>query len=176
MSILGSYSKFDGFTYIKYQKGGVRDPFGNPVLSDGYNGVDVYRFDIEFAYRLTNKKRYFFKPFGGLGIQSSKWNGFDLLYVPVNGPDYIETEPTIAKTYGRTQIVPTLGMKTGWVFWKRLELNFTVKGVYGFIPYQRLTLKYQYKGEVQPDAVYVSDGTGWFFNVGIGYRFAKLIK
>jgi hypothetical protein len=78
--------------------------------------------------------------------------------------------------YNTLQLTPTAGIKLGWVLWKRIDIGFNVQGVLGFKPYQKIFLKYNYKGEIQPDAEYSANGTGVFVSFGIGYRFAKLVK
>lgn len=97
------------------------------------------------------------------------WNNGE----PVNGPNYFELEPMSAEPMNTTQIVPSIGFRTGFVFWKRLDIGLGIQGVYAFKPYQKMYLKYQYKGVVQPMAEYESTGTGLFVTFGIGYRFAK---
>jgi hypothetical protein len=81
-----------------------------------------------------------------------------------------------AESRNTDQIVPVLGLSTGFVFWKRIDIGLFIQGVYAFKPYQKMTIKYQYKGEVQPTAIYESTGTGLFFGLSLGYRFARLIK
>ena len=176
ISLIGSYSNFCGVTYIKYKLGGFLDAWGNTIGADGWNGTNIHRLDLLAGYNLMNLKRYYLKPIGGLGIQVSRLNGWGILEVPVNGPDYIQTEPIIADAYNTFQIVPTLGLKTGFVLWKHFDIGFQVQGILGYKPYQKLTLKYKYKGVLQPDAIYVSDGTGIYYTLSIGYRFAKFIK
>jgi hypothetical protein len=176
LSIMGSYFMFSDVTWINYAIGGYLDPWGNPIGGSGWRNVNVHRLDLAACYNITKFKRYYLKPFGGIGLQASIKNDWGLLVVPVSGPDYIQTEPMIAEAYNTFQVVPTAGIKTGWVFWKRLDIGFTVQGVYGYKTYQKLTLKYAYKGVVQPDAIYGSNGTGIFYTLGIGYRFARWIK
>ena len=176
ISLIGSYSNFCGYTYVNFQVGGYQDPWGNSFGGTGFAGVKIHRLDLLMGYNLMKSKRYYLKPIGGLGLQVSRERGVGLLEVPVNGPDYIQTEPMIADPYNTFQIVPTLGLKTGFVFWKHLDIGFQVQGVLGYKPYQKLTLKYKYKGVLQPDAIYASDGTGIYYTLTIGYRFAKFIK
>ncbi len=82
----------------------------------------------------------------------------------------------IAKAYNTFQAVPTGGIKIGFVLWKHLDIGIQAQGIYGYKPYQKLTLKYKYKGVEQPDAIYASDGTGIYYTLSVGYRFAKFIK
>ena len=96
--------------------------------------------------------------------------------LPINGPNYFELEPISADPRNTMQIVPSLGLHTGFVFWKRLDIGLSFQGVYGYKPYQKMYFKYQYKGISQPSAEYEATGTGLFVTFGIGYRFAKWIK
>ena len=176
ISLIGNYSNFCGYTYINFVKGGFLDPWGNSNGAIGFAGVKIYRLDLLTGYNIMNLKRYYLKPIGGLGLQVSRERGVGLLEIPVNGPDYIQTEPMIADPYNTFQIVPILGLKTGFILGKYLDIGFQVQGILGYKPYQKLTLKYKYKGVIQPDAIYASDGTGIYYSLSIGYRFAKFIK
>jgi hypothetical protein len=176
ISFIGTYNYFRGSTYINFAIGGYKDFGGSDIGGEGWYGTNIYRFDLLVAYKLTKLKRYYFKPFGGIGLQASRSRGIGIFQNLVNGPDYIGIEPTEAEPYNTFQITPTGGIKTGFVFWKRLDIGLQVQGVYGYKPYQKLTLKYKYKGIVQPNAIYASDGTGLFYTFSIGYRFARFIK
>jgi hypothetical protein len=179
-SVVSSYSKFNGCTLIYFGEGGWIGRDGTPISAYGFcYGVKVHRFDIGVSYNLMHKKRkFYFKPFIFLGLQKSKLTGVSFWGdgEPVNGPDYFELEPMRAEPMNTTQIVPSSGFRTGFVFWKRLDIGLSVQGVYAFKPYQKMYLRYQYKGVVQPMAEYESTGTGLFVALGIGYRFAKWIK
>ncbi|MBN8682503.1 MAG: hypothetical protein J0L99_07615 [Chitinophagales bacterium] len=178
-SIFSSYSKYDGCTFIYFEPGGWIAGGGEALATGSCQGVKLHRFDLGVSYLLTKKnKKFYFKPFVGAGLQVSRkteWE-FGLPGLPINGPHYFELEPMEAIPMNTSQIVPSLGFRTGFVFWKRLELGLGVHGVYAFRPYQKMYLKYQYKGTVQPMAEYESTGTGLFVTLGVGYRFAKLIK
>jgi len=149
-------------------------------LANGFcAGVDIHRFDLGYSYLLTKKnKKFYFKPSVSAGLQLSRKTGVEFWRdgLPINGPSYFELEPMEAIPMNTTQIVPSLGFRTGFVFWKRLDIGLGVQGVYAFKPYQKMYLKYQYKGVVQPMAEYESTGTGLFVTLGVGYRFAKWIK
>lgn len=179
-SIIASYLKFDGCTVMYFEKGGWLAG-GGVALAKGFcGGVDLHRLDLGVAYLLTRgKKKFYFKPFIGAGLQLSRKTGAEFWRIdglPINGPNYFELEPMDAKAMNTAQVVPSLGFRTGFLFWKRLDIGLGFQGVYAFKPYQKLYLKYQYKGVVQPTAEYESTGTGLFVTLGIGYRFAKLIK
>ena len=178
-SIISSYMKFDGCTFMYFEPGGWIGG-GGVALGKGFcKGVKLHRFDISSAYLITKKsKKFYLKPFVGAGLQLSRTTGweFGLPGLPIDGPDYFELEPMEAVPMNTTQIVPSLGFRTGFVFWKRLDLGLGIQGVYAFRPYQKMYLKYQYKGVIQPMAEYESTGTGLFVTLGVGYRFAKLIK
>lgn len=178
-SLFTSYSKYDGCTFIYFEPGGWIAGGGNSLAKGACYGVKLHRFDLGFSYLLTKKnKRFYFKPLFAIGVQLSRRTGWEygIPGLPINGPKYYELEPMEAVFMNTNQIVPSLGFRTGFVFWKRLDLGFGVQGVYAFKPYQKMYLKYHYNGVVQPTAEYESTGTGLFVALGIGYRFAKLIK
>jgi len=178
-SLHTSYSKYDGCTLVYFEPGGWIAGGGYALALGFCGGIKLHRFDLGISYLLTQKnKRFYFKPFVGAGLQRSKKTGWEFWRegLPINGPSYFELEPMSAEPMNTTQIVPSLGFRTGFVFWKRLDIGLGVQGVYAFKPYQKMYLKYQYKGEVQPMAEYESTGTGLFVTLGVGYRFAKLIK
>ena len=179
-SIAASYTQFNGCTLIYFEEGGWVGRDGNPI--DGYgfcNGIKIHRFDIGASCNvMKNKRKFYLKPCIWVGLQKSSLTGVSFWddAEPVNGPNYFELEPMSAEPMNTTQIVPSLGFRTGFVFWKRLDVGLSFQGVYAFKPYQKLSLKYQYKGLVQPMAEYESTGTGLFVSLGVGYRFAKWIK
>jgi hypothetical protein len=178
-SIIGIYGKFRGCTNIPFRLGSFVDA-GGVIVGKGFcAGVNVRRYDVGMAYLLTKRNRKFYlKPFLAAGLQTSRVTGVEYWNdgTPVNGPDYFELEPVIAEPRNTVQVVPSLGFRTGFVFWKRLDINLSVQGVYGFKAYQKMYMKYQYKGVIQPPAEYEATGTGVFVMLGAGYRFAKLIK
>lgn len=178
-SLLASFIKYDGCTFIYFEPGGWVAGGGDALARGFCSGIDLHRFDLGLSYLLTRKnKKFYFKPFISAGLQLSRKTGVEFWRdgLPINGPNYFELEPMEAIPMNTTQIVPSLGFRTGFVFWKRLDLGLGVQGVYAFRPYQKMYLKYQYKGIPQPMAEYESTGTGLFVTLGIGYRFAKLIK
>lgn len=179
-SIVLSYSKFNGCTLIYFEQGGWIGTDGTPISAYGFcGGVKVHRFDIGVSYNLLdNKRKFYFKPGIFLGLQKTNLTGWSFWgdAEPINGPHYFELEPMSAEPMNTTQLVPSLGFRTGFVFWKRLDVGLGVQGVYAFKPYQKMYLKYEYKGTPQPMAEYESTGTGLFVTLGVGYRFAKLIK
>ena len=93
-----------------------------------------------------------------------------------DGPDYVQTAPRILNSQNTGQITVSTGLKTGFVFWKRLDVGLTIQGIYAAKTYQQLYYDYNYKGVPQPTAVFSSTGIGFFYTLGIGYRFAKYIK
>jgi hypothetical protein len=179
-SINATYSKFKGCTFIFFEEGGYIN-CGGEILAKGFcDGVKIHRLGFDVSRQLSKHgKKYYFSPYGGLNIQISRKTGVEYWRYdgcPINGPNYFEEEPPIAEPLNTTQIVPSLGFRTGFLFWKRIDLGLGVQGVYAFKPYQKMYLKYQYKGTPQPEAEYESTGTGVFVTIGVGYRFAKLIK
>ena len=179
-SLTGSYSKYDGCTFILFEEGGYIGG-GGTILAKGYcGGVDINRYDLGVSYLLTkSNKKIYVKPFLGAALQVTCKTGWDYWSddgLPVNGPDYFELEPISGEAKNTTQIVPTVGLRMGFVFWERIDFGLSVQGVYAFKPYQKMALKYHYKGVIQPTAEYESTGTGLFVTLGVGYRFAKLIK
>ncbi|MEO0273387.1 MAG: hypothetical protein ABIM30_09975 [candidate division WOR-3 bacterium] len=180
LSVVCTYSKFNGCTLIYFEPNGWIGRDGTPIEASGFcHGVKVHRFDVGLSYNLLkHNKKLYFKANTSIGIQMSRKTGVEIWNdaEPVNGPNYFELGPISAEPMNTTQIVPSLGFRTGFVFWKRLDLGLGVQGVYAFRAYQKMYLEYQYKGVVQPMAEYESTGTGLFVTLGIGYRFAKLIK
>ncbi len=135
-------------------------------------GVDVHKFIIGVNYNLLNpKSKCFLVPSIGIGVLQSKENGWEFLQRDdhVNGPDYVQTEPIRGEPLKTTQVIPTIGLKTGIVFWKRLEFGLDIQGVYAFKSYQNMYLDYEYLGEPQPTAVYETTGTGIFTAIFLGY-------
>jgi hypothetical protein len=179
-SIISSYTKFNGCTLIYFEKDGWIGRDGTAISGYGFcGGVKIHRFDIGITYNLFKQhKKFFLKPCAFLGIQKSITTGVTFWRdgEPVNGPNYFELEPMNAESRNTTQLVPSIGFRTGFVFWKRLEIGLGFQAVHAFKTYQVQTLNYQYKGVVQPTAIYKATGTGLFVSLGIGYRFAKLIK
>jgi hypothetical protein len=178
ISFFTSFCKFDGFSYVRFEYGGYVDGNGNPIDASGFSGIEIRRLDLGVKYNLMKKNRkFYFKPFIGIGLQHSLQKGNEIgNVIPINGPNYFQTEPIIATSLTNTQIVPSIGFRTGFIFWKRLVIDLGFQGVYGHKAYQKLTLKYEYKGVVQKDGEFESNGTGLFVTLGIGYRFVKLIK
>ena len=172
-----NYIKYAGYTTILLnQKYDPNFPFFI-AESDGFNGTTVKRVDIELRYLLTRAKSPFFLKGGiGIGFQNAKANGFEILYVPILGPDYIETAPMEAVVMENKQIVPIGSLDIGVRFFKRIEIGLFAQGAIGHKPFQRQTFKYKYKGTSQPDAVYVADGTSVYIALKVGYRFYKFIK
>lgn len=178
ISLMGSFCKFDGYTFIFFEKGGFIS-YGNEIGGTGFTGVKVSRSDIGITYRLTNvKKRFYLSPFVAMGMQISRKTGVEIYstLISINGPNYFELEPISADPFNTIQVVPSLGFRTGFVLWKRFDIGLSFQGVYAFKPYQRMYLKYQYKGVVQPTGEFEATGTGLFVTLGVGYRFAKFIK
>lgn len=174
-SVIGTYSNFDGHTWIKFREGSVIAPDGFPTLGVGYSGVNISRFYIGLCYDLLyNHNIIYLKPFLNIGLQISKSNGYEYgAFERQNGPEYFELEPISGEQFNTTQIVPSLGIKTGFVVWKRIELGLTIQGVLGFKSYQNMYFKYSYKGVPQETAVFEAKGTGVFTALSIGYRFVK---
>lgn len=178
ISIFGSLNRFKGDTFIFFEKGGVIEN-GNELAAVGFSGVKISRFDIGMTYLLTNRKnKFYFKPFLAGGFQVSKKTGEEIYSeaAPIKGPNYFELEPISAVPLNTIQIVPSVGFRTGIVFWKRLDLGLTFQGVLGHKPYQKMYFKYEYKGVPQKTGEFEANGTGLYVTLGVGYRFAKLIK
>ncbi|MDV7401201.1 hypothetical protein RZS08_57825, partial [Arthrospira platensis SPKY1] len=89
------------------------------------------------------------------------------------GPEYFELEPIRIEKLNTTQLVPSLGLKTGILLWKQIELGLSVQGVLGFKSYQNMYFKYYYKGVTQETAIFQGKGTGLYTALNIGYRFVK---
>jgi hypothetical protein len=178
ISLFTSFCSFDGFTFIVFEHGGYVDGNGNSVDAYGFSGITVQRFDFGFNYNFFDiYRKLYLKPLLGVGLQFSRKKGNEIgNLLPINGPNYFQIEPIIALPLNTTQFVPSIGFKTGFVFWKRLDLSFGFQGVLGHKAYQKLSLKYQYKGIPQKTGEFESNGTGIFVTLGVGYRFVKFIK
>lgn len=175
-SVFGAYSQFDGHTLIKFREGSVITPGGFPTLGVGYSGTTLHRLDFGIAYNLIpSKYSFYFKPLLLIGIQKSIRKDVEIYseLFKVDGPEYFELEPISAEQFNTTQIVPSIGIKTGVLLWKRIELGLTVQGVLGFNSYQNMYFKYSYKGVPQETAVFEANGTGVYTALSIGYRFVK---
>jgi hypothetical protein len=178
-SLFSTYSNYDGCTFVFFEPGGWIAGGGEALAVGFCQGVKLHRFDLGFSYLLTKEdKKFYLKPFLGAGLQLSRKTGVDFWRdgLPINGPNYFELEPMSAEPMNTSQIVPFLGFRTGFLFWKRLDISLGIQGIYAFNPYQKMYLNYQYKGTPQPKAEYESTGTGLFVSLGVGYHFAKLIK
>jgi hypothetical protein len=173
-SLFASYSKYNGCTFILFEPGGWISGGGDALGKGFCYGIKLHRFDLNYSYSVTEKgKKFYFKPHAGLGLQLSrktKWE-FGLPGLPIDGPNYFELAPMEATPINTTQLVPTLGFRTGFVFWKRLDVGVNFQGVYAFKAYQKMYFAYQYKGVTQPMAEYESTGTGLFVTFGMGFRF-----
>lgn len=173
-SIFSSLSKFEGHTWIKFNKGSVIAKDGFPTLGVGFNGVDLFRFDFGINYNLFNRLKYYYlKPQMGIGIQKSIRNG-DEIYseiFEINGPDYHELDLITVQTYNSFQLIPIIGLTTGVLLWNKLDINFNFQGAIGFKAFQKMYFKYSYKGTPQETAIFEGRGTGIYTSIGIGYRF-----
>lgn len=113
----------------------------------------------------------------GLGIQKSIPTGNGCICNDISEgikPDNFELLDEIdAYAYENTQLVAVAGVKLGYAFFGRLELFIDIQQVFGHKTIQELKMNYSYNGNVQPEAISSSDGTGRFWSLGIGYRFVK---
>jgi len=176
-SVFGSFMNYKGVTMIRFREGSVIATDGFPTVANGFKAVRVNRIDFGMAYNLLDpKKKFYFKPFAGIGFQISNKNDFiEYGYLdPVNGPDYAALEPITAEQYNTFQLAPLVGFKTGFIFWKRLDLGLSFMGLYGYKSYQSMFFKYSYKGEPQETAIFESTGTGIYPSISIGFRFIKV--
>ena len=131
--------------------------------------------DCVISYNVINKKNSFYlKPLIALGAQLSLSNGYEYgAFERQNGPDYVELEPITASTNNITQLVPSIGLKSGFILWKRIDVGFTFQGVMGFKSYQTMYFKYSYKGVPQETAIFDAKGTGLFCSINVGYLIKK---
>jgi hypothetical protein len=175
-SLVGAFSKFDGHTWIKFREGSVIAPDGFPVIGDGFSGTSLYRLDFGIDYNLISSKyNFYFKPIILIGWQKSFKKDVEIYssLFKVDGPEYFELEPINAEQLNTSQLVPSLGFRTGFVAWKRIDLGFTIQGVYGHKSYQNMYFKYAYKGEPQETAIFEANGTGIYTALSIGYQISK---
>jgi hypothetical protein len=175
-SVFGSFSKFDGHTWIKFREGSVIAPDGFPTLGVGYSGTSLFRLDFGAAYNLfSSKYSFYLKPLIFIGIQKSTRKDIEIYseIFEIYGPEYVQNELVSAEQFNSTQIVPSIGFKTGAVLWKRIELGLIVQGVLGFKSYQNMYFAYSYRGVPQKTAVFEANGTGIYTAFSVGYKFVK---
>lgn len=177
VSIFVSYFKYRGFTNIKFKEGSVLGPRGAGFLvGTGFDGVKVNRYDISISYNICNPlKKLYLKPFVSIALQTTKKNDKEIgdFFRP-NGPDYYQTDFMNAESFNTYQFVPSIGIKTGIVLWKRIDVGYQILATYGFKTYQNMYFKYNYRGIPQETAIFQGKGTGMFFSLNIGYRIFKL--
>lgn len=178
VSLLSTFSYFDGVTLIKFREGSVSgNGEGGYTIGVGYSGTIINRLDVGVAYNIFPKLRKFYlKPILMIGIQSS--NRLDDVeigseYFEIYGPEYEQLEYITAEHFNTLQIVPVAGLKSGFVLWKRIDIGLTMQGVWGFKSYQNMYFKYAYKGVPQETAVFEAKGTGIYAAFSVGYRFVK---
>jgi len=169
MSFIGAFSFFKGTTMMRIS----RDH------RDGYNGADVTRFDLGCTYNILKMhKKIFIKPFVMLGVQYSKETA--VLWgeaVRIFGPDYYQAEIPYSEGYDTTQIVPSLGVRTGVKLYKRLSIGLNIQGVYAFKTYQKIFFNYTYKNDpTVRTAVFDSRGTGLFSTLFLSFDVSNLGK
>jgi hypothetical protein len=177
LAINATYFGYSGFTNMLLDE--PYDPNFPFFHADGhgFNGTNIKRFSVEVKYSIPKVNNSFILRTGlGLGLQTSKSNGFELLNVPILGPNNVETAPLEANVYNTIQILPVGSIEIGYRFFKRVELSLYAQGAIGHKPYQKLTLKYTYKGTPRPDAISISDGTSIYLALKLGYRFHDLMK
>lgn len=167
--ISGSYCSYPINTYFNFYKGNQ----GNGV---GWIGTNVSRIDISVQYNVLGKSKFYILPNVGIGVQKSKPNGTgfgskEITQSFIPNPEIKLVEDIQAIAQSNTQLVPIIGLKFGYVFWRRLELFFQVQQVFGNKTIQELRMNYTYKGVEQPEATSYSDGTGRFYTLGLGFRF-----
>ncbi len=176
-SLQADYIRYTGFSNILFDQEYVPNYPYFIVNGYGFKGSKIQRVDFEAKYLLTKKDKIFFLKSGiGLGLQKSNSNGYELFYTPVLGPDYIEVAPMEAEAYNTFQFVPVGSIDIGFRLFKKFEIGISAQGALGHKPYQRQIFQYTYKGTIQPDAVYIADGTSVYVALKLGYKFVKLIK
>lgn len=175
-TLIGSYNYFyasDFYTAEAY----LEKDFCNNFV-ECFTTERLSRFDVMLGYNLLKCKRYYLRPFAGFGIQCSFLTE-DRVYNYRNDVfrgDFQRTSYTEIKPYHNTQIVPTAGLKTGFIFWKHLNIGFQFQAMQARKPYQRLSVFYKYQGVQQPNAVFSTDGTGISFQLNMGIKFGKSAK
>ncbi len=171
--LYASYSQYPISTWFNFYK-------ENEGGSFGWNGTNVKRIDFGIVYKIFPNSKFVLNPNIGLARQKSIPDGDGCICNDISEgikPDDFELLRDIeADASANTQIVPVIGLKFGYAFWRRLELTMDVQQVFGFKTIQELRMAYTYKGVVQPEAISYSDGTGRFWVLSLGYRFGKLYK
>jgi hypothetical protein len=179
LSVFANFIRYNACTFVHFEPGGVVAG-GGEILAKGFcGGTIIKKIDSGVSFSpIRPRKRFFFRPSIGVGLQWTKNTGVEYWGdgLPINGPSYFELEPMRSETIKSTQIVPNIGLRTGFLFWNRFDVSIGVNACYAFFPIQKLHLKYEYKGDRQPDAEYETTGTGMFTTLSVGYRFAKLIQ
>ena len=146
----------------------------------GYAGTKITRVDLGVTYNIFKpNKLLFIKPFMAIGLQFAKYQA-DIWgeQVRVYGPDYFQTDYPTSHGHSNFQVVPSLGIKMGIKFLKRMEFGVCIQGVYGYKQFQELTFKYTYKDDPLTERVakFVSNGTGLYSSFFLGVNFKKYKK
>jgi hypothetical protein len=167
------YTNYQDVTYITPDTAGYHDGSGYPISAVGWPGVKVHRLDFGAGYNIFKNRKIILQPFITISFQQAFYRGWEYYDSWINGPHYYQTAPMKAEAFNIFQITPGFGLKAGYAFANRYELFLKFNQIYGYRAYQRLTLTYTYKGVPQPNAVYESNGTGYFIALGLGYRIGK---
>lgn len=165
---------FKGESWIRFRNGSVSSFDGI-----GFTGTKIQRYNIGFGIAPFGiNKSFYVKSFLSIGCQISKSLGHDFFgsQGQIQGPEYFEVEPITAEALNTLQVIPTLGIKTGFLIYRIIDIGLTIQGVYGFKSYQKMYFKYIYQGVQQKTAIFSADGTGLFIDLGIGINFSNLIK
>lgn len=143
----------------------------------GYIGADITRFDLGCSYNiLKSHKKIFLKPFAMIGIQHAKKTA-DLWreQVRIYGPDYYQTSLPDSEGYDTTQIVPSLGIRTGVKLTKMIDIGLNIQGVYASKTYQKIIFYYTYRNDpTERTAVFDSKGTGIFSSIFLSIDLSKI--
>lgn len=170
-----SYIDYPAYIWIRFPEGSVIGNDQQKTLGIGFIGARVSKFVTSYSFNIVpHSSKSYFKLLLGLTHQFTKPN--EWVYYdpePPNGPDYAQTAPMRTEAFKTFQVLPSFGIKTGFVFWKRLELGLDIQGAYDFKPFQRMYFTYSYKGVPQETAVFETTGTGIFSSINLGYRLVK---
>lgn len=167
ISFIGALSFFPGTTMIRF----------SDTAMYGYTGAKVTRFDLGFTYNILKPyKKIVIKPFVMLGLQYAKktailWEG----YMSVYGDDYYQTISPYSEGYDMTQIVPSLGIRSGVKLSKMFEIGLNIQGVYASKTYQKIIFYYTYRSDpTERRAVFDSKGTGIFSSIYLSLDLSKI--
>jgi hypothetical protein len=166
-SVLLEYRSMIGFSNFFYDIPQIRNSY------KGYGGsrTHLYRSSVGLSYRLRKKNsRLDIEPYCLISFEKSKstWDG-DSISAILQTSNFLPYQGVVTvEPIERIQILPELGIRTNLRLLWRFSLNASASYSFGHKAFQKETFVYTFDGVPQPDAVFYSDGSGFFYSVGIG--------